>query len=122
MKHEKVTNFLSNYNQRFPFDCNTPVGYLGCITSQAATVFVGGELFVCTLTLTVGFCLFVTDFILDLEENLRQLNEIISTTSNDALNIEDHLEAREKFFGIIQFHAEAKRQVEWKIDVTENFK
>lgn len=74
---------------------------------QLVPLVVTAELFTCTLILTPGLCLSVKDFVLDIEENLRQLNAIIASNENKVLKIRQQIEIKAKIFDIINFHSEA---------------
>lgn len=73
------------------------------------SILVTAELFTCTLILIVGFCLSVTDFVLDIEEHLRRLNENIAGDENKNLTVKQQIEIRKNIFDIIKFHSEAKK-------------
>lgn len=79
-----------------------------CAIMQLPPIFLTAELFTCTHVLIVGFCLSVTDFVLDIEENLRRLNKNIAGDKNKKLTIKEQTELRKNIFDIIEFHSEAK--------------
>lgn len=66
-------------------------------------------MFTFTLTLTGGLCLFVIDFISDLESNLNDLSENLTIAARKTpLTSEQQNEIRRKLHSIIQFHSEAR--------------
>lgn len=60
------------------------------------------------LSLTVGFCLFVASFAVDIQEKLRQLNKYMISFENKDLTIEERNECKKLLKQIIQFHSEAR--------------
>lgn len=62
------------------------------------------------LILIVGFCVFVTAFVSDIEESLRQLNsDVIAAHEMKNLTKREQLKMKEKLFDIIAFHSESIR-------------
>lgn len=92
---------------RFPFNSKTLSGYLVCILIEILTILAAVELFTCALTITITFCLFVTDFISDLQENLLHLNESLIGTERKDQTIADEIKIKKSFIDIITFHSEA---------------
>lgn len=90
------------FPNRCPFDWKTIIGYLACICIQIPTVFLTGQLYILTLLLILGFCYFLTDFVLDIEEHLQQLNETIIEKNNAK-----YYKFQKKFIDFIQFHTES---------------
>ena len=75
---------------------------------QAATIFACGEIFVSVLILVVGFCIFVTAFVADIEESLRQLNsDVIAAHGNKKITKREKVKMKKKLFDIIKFHSES---------------
>lgn len=74
-----------------------------CLVFQVPPVLATGELFIFTLTIAIGFCIFLQDFIKDVELSLLQLNKELQETEN----LQQHIEQR--LFVLIQFHSEAKQ-------------
>lgn len=89
--------------KRFIFDWKTPIGYTLCGIIQALVIFGTAELFICTLLLTIGFCLFIIDFISDVEENLHQFNDHFLRAPYP-----NRVEMKSKLLAIIRFHSKAK--------------
>lgn len=63
------------------------------------------------LSLILGFCLFLTTIITDLENDLRSLNEDFTVMENSVWNDTNHIEIKHKFIDIIRFYSEAKMLV-----------
>lgn len=91
---------------RYPFDWHTPVGFLVCAVSQASTVFARGQIIICSLSLVAGFSLFMSEFVSDLEQVLRNIDQELSTPKE---GYSSKHEIRSKFYGFIQFDSEAKQ-------------
>lgn len=94
---------------RFPFDWKTRIGYLICILLQFPPTMATGELFICIIIPPIGFCLFLYDFVSDIEINLRLLNANWHKTVKNSSNIDGKTEMKRKLLSIIQFHSEAKQ-------------
>ena len=90
---------------RYPFDWHTPAGFLLCAGSQASTVFARGQIIICSLSLVAGFSLFMSEFVSDLEQILRNINEDLCTPNNEHLS--RHI--RNQFHSFIQFDSQAKQ-------------
>lgn len=60
------------------------------------------------MTLTVGFCLFITSFANDIKEKINQFNKYIVSLEETNLTSEQRVVCKEKISQIIQFHTEAK--------------
>lgn len=58
------------------------------------------------MILVTGFCLFLSDFTVDIEQNLRKFKQI--TMQRGLFDIQQRIELEQKLNDIIQFHAEAK--------------
>lgn len=91
---------------RYPFDWHTPIGFLVCAGSQASTVFARGQIIICSLSLVAGFSLFMSEFVSDLEEILRDINKELSAAKNQRSS--EHT-IRNKFYGFIQFDSQTKQ-------------
>lgn len=84
---------------RYPFDWKTPGGYMFCLCIQTGGVLIFIKILLCTLILSIGFCMIMIEFVSDIEANLRHLNrKIVSKKKIDVKN---------KLFDIIEFHSEA---------------
>lgn len=101
--------YFDLFFHRYPFNWKTSIGYLACWLLQVPPVLATAELFIYTLILAIGFCLFLEDFISDIEENLRELNDDLHRTLDNVSNIDQHFEMKIKLFDIIEFHSEAKQ-------------
>lgn len=105
---QKLNTFKFFLFSRYPFSHKNLLGYLASIVIQTPTLYAATEIFIIALTLSTGFCWFVTTFVSDLEENLRELNaEIIAMEHMNGHNMR-RTKIKEKIVGIIQFHSEAK--------------
>lgn len=100
------SNGFSSYILRYPFDWQTPTGFLVCAATQAATVFARGQLIICTLSLVAGFSMFVSDFVSDMEEVLRDLNNDLTARKMELFRQRNDI--KKKFVGFIQLDAQAK--------------
>lgn len=76
---------------------------------QIPSVFATGEMFVCTLILTAGFCLMSIDFVLDIEQVLCELNVALAAVKNKQIGVSERVKMQNKLIDGIQFHAEAKQ-------------
>lgn len=56
----------------------------------------------------LGFCLFATSFVLDLEGNLRRFSEGINLAKNRLSTARQYVELRKALAEFIDFHAEAR--------------
>lgn len=92
----------------FPFDWKTPAGYLASIAIQSVNVFLSTEMFFITLIITIGLCLLVTDFVLDLEQDIYRLNADLIGRKDKIFSAAERIEIKKKLIGIVQFHSEAK--------------
>lgn len=101
--------YFDFFFHRYPFDWETFIGYLACWILQVPPVLATAELFIYTLLLPIGFCLFLEDFISDIEENLHQLSDDLHRIGENLSNIEQKIEIKMKFFDIMEFHSEARQ-------------
>lgn len=92
----------------YPFDWKTPVGYLISSCIQTATAFHSVAMFICTLSFTVGYCLFAFDFVFDIDESLRMLNYYLVAAKDRELSKEEKLNVKHRLIGIMTFHSDAK--------------
>lgn len=58
------------------------------------------------MVLTVGFCLFSSDFPCDLEQNIRDLNKIVISAGNGKFS--EQIQLQKGFVDFIQFYTEIK--------------
>lgn len=65
-------------------------------------------MFIVTISLYIGFCVFGIAFVHDIQLNLQDLN---TNASNEHKNLttEKRIDMKEKFCDIIQFHIDAKQ-------------
>lgn len=86
------------------------MGYFMSISIEAITLMVSAEQFLCVLIITIGFCWFISDFIADIEEHLRQLNEDLPLINTSRNMTEAHHLVRmmQNLANVIRFHGEAK--------------
>lgn len=59
------------------------------------------------ISVTVGFCFFVTDFVVDLEQDIHLMNENIKTTRQKKRTISDEIKMKRDLIEIIKRHSEA---------------
>lgn len=100
--------FLFAVFSRYPFDWKTPIGYAVCIFIQLSKFYLLIEVYACAMIVTIGFCLFVSAFVSDIEEKLRQFNEDVVALEGKKVTAKEHIMLTTKFSEIIEFHAEAK--------------
>lgn len=62
---------------RYPFDCYTPIGFIGCNLIQIPTLVIGSSILTVVSILTVFVCESVTIFITEIEVSLRKFNKKI---------------------------------------------
>lgn len=60
------------------------------------------------MTLTIGFCLLISEFASDIEEKLRQINQDVVIMNDKNPTIDEKFNLTMKLYGIIQFHIEAR--------------
>lgn len=92
---------------RFPFDWKTPSGYLASVFIQSSCTFFSSELYLITLIIIIGLCSFVTDFVSDLEQDLRDLNSDLIGIKNGIFPTADRIKIKTKLIDVIKFHSEA---------------
>lgn len=64
-------------------------------------------MFTCAIAITITLCLFVTDFISDLQENLIHLNESLIEIEEKNQTIAGKIKLKKSFIAIVTFHSEA---------------
>ena len=97
-------NFIS-----YPFDWNHPSGYIVCIIIQILSQLALDQIHCITLLRTIEFCLFITDFVYDVREKLRQLNTFIRTIKHkNNMTNKEHMNFEAKLTQIIQFYSDAR--------------
>lgn len=106
-------NKLNAYNEkllfyRYPFDWQTPFGYLICISIQTSLIFITAEIYVCIVFLTFGFCSFIIALITELEKKLNELNENLTQFKGKKLFAKEKVVLRKKLAQIIKFHMEIR--------------
>lgn len=94
--------------ESYPFDWQTPLGYTACVFIQSATVYLGPEVYTCTLMLTIGVCMLIGSFASDIKEKLRQLNRILTFSGDKNLTTDDQVLLKKKLNEIIKFYAETR--------------
>lgn len=91
------------------FDLERPSGFLISTIVQIATVHITSEIFLIILMVIAQLRLFEADFILDLKQNLKELNEKMTLgNGNEKLTADDRDEIKKKLVDLMQFYAEAK--------------
>lgn len=66
----------------------------------------------CTLSLVLGFCIFLTTIISDLENDISDLNDDLILLNDSVWNEISHDDVKLKFIKIIQFYSDAKMLVQ----------
>lgn len=109
-KNEKnqIYWFFFSY-QRYPFDWRTPKGYAACMIDQSIFVYVLVKIYMCSLSSTIGHCVYTASFITDIEENLRELNEEFIGTNFIIMTFRKQREMCRKFTEIIEFYSNARK-------------
>lgn len=64
--------------------------------------------FAASLNTTIGHCVYVADFISDLEENLRKFNEEFTKMNGIKMNSRKKLEMQLKFVELVKFYSDAR--------------
>lgn len=100
------SRLLLIHSFRFPFDWQTPSGFLASAFTESLSASLTAELFFDTLALTAGFCLYASEFVNDLEEMVRDLNENLITDGDGKLIAAVSMETKKKLIEIIRFHSE----------------
>lgn len=93
-------------SKRFPVDDKTPVGFLIAGSIEVVLNVSAAVVFAITLGLNYGICCFLTDFILDLEENLRQLDT--KAKHYKKLSPTKLIEMKTNFIDVIQFYGDSR--------------
>lgn len=59
--------------------------------------------------MSMGYCVFAADFILDIEENVRKLNQrLIDAAETRVSRFQDTYDIKRKLIENIQFHSQAR--------------
>lgn len=64
--------------------------------------------FAASLNTAIGHCVYVADFISDLEENLREFNEEFTKMNGIKMNSRKKLEMQLKFVELVKFYSDAR--------------
>lgn len=101
-------SFQLTYLGSFPINWKTPSGYLMVGTFEAVSILAAAEMYAITLVLNLGYCYILSDFVMDLEESLAQLNQEFIAMSNQNFNVKRQIGIKRKLHDIFQFNAEAR--------------
>lgn len=91
---------------RLPFEWKTPIGYLMCVMIQIPILYLLGDMFFFITLFITTLCIFVTDFVTDIEERLRSLNEMV--LDKTMMIADKRIEMTKKLSDIIQFHSQTR--------------
>lgn len=93
---------------RYPFDCGTAVGYIGCISIQTSTTCYGSVIYVCILGSAIGFCLFAIALSSDLKFQLNDMNSDLVAYKRKKLNYREHSKMIQRLNEFMEFHSETR--------------
>lgn len=79
-----------------------------CIFIETSTILAAAELFGAVMIFSIGFSLYLTDFISDLEANLKHLDLDLLTANRITFNLKERIKMKMVLFDVIRFHIEAK--------------
>lgn len=96
----------AQYIFRLPFEWDTPIGYSLCIMIQIPILYLLADMYIFITLFATTLCIFVTDFVTDIEERLRSLNEIM--LDQKMLIGNKQMEITQKLIDIIQFHSQTR--------------
>lgn len=93
---------------RLPYEWRAPIPYIASSLFLYSIPFYGAMMFIVTISLYIGFCVFGIAFVHDIQLNLQDLN---AGVFNEHINItaEKRIEMKDKFCDIIRFHIAAKQ-------------
>lgn len=92
---------------RYPFDWQTPYGFLASNLIQTVTTVFYVQAFLCPFILTCGLSWFLTTFGLDISERLCELNKGLAFVKNRKISTKQRIEKKKIFNDIIRFHSDA---------------
>lgn len=103
----QITYFCNTFS--FPFDWRTPFGYIGCNIIQISTAYMCEKVYALGVNLTFGFSVFLTNFVTDIEEKLRQFNvKLNKWKMKNCLNMRQRGELKNDLIDIIQFYSDTR--------------
>lgn len=111
MKNEKEES-LNLIVYRYPFECDTPMKFIGCHLIQSFAFLIGATIFTTGVLLTVSLCEYLTIFVSDIEVSLRKLNKkIIKNAKKSRMQISDSMciEVEQELSKIVKFYSEARQ-------------
>ncbi|XP_055310941.1 uncharacterized protein LOC129573841 isoform X1 [Sitodiplosis mosellana] len=113
-------SFCYIFSATLHFNLGTPVGFLIGTIVQIATVFITTDLFIATLMVISQLRFFEVDFILDLKQSLKQLNdEIALAKQNEKLPINESGNLKRNLIDLMQFFSTAKEFIKCFDDVND---
>ncbi|XP_055310942.1 uncharacterized protein LOC129573841 isoform X2 [Sitodiplosis mosellana] len=111
-------SFCYIFSATLHFNLGTPVGFLIGTIVQIATVFITTDLFIATLMVISQLRFFEVDFILDLKQSLKQLNdEIALAKQNEKLPINESGNLKRNLIDLMQFFSTAKEFIKCFDDI-----
>lgn len=97
---------------RLPFEWRAPIPYIATSLFLYSIALYGTIMFIVTISLYIGFCVYGIAFVHDIQLNLQSLNaDVINEHKN--LTTEKRIKIKEQFCDIIRFHIDAKQLSEW---------
>lgn len=87
---------------RIPFDWKNPIGYVLIIFLQTLALICHAEVGTCILILYAGICKFLTEFTIEIKNNLQYKSSDVKD------DYEEYTDLTDKLNETIQFHADAK--------------
>lgn len=96
---------------RFPFETKSPLGYIVAIILQATGICVISLICTFAILFPVAHCLFLITFTLDLDDEIRMLNDAtkIESYRKEKLSANRRIEIYKELFKIIQFQCDLKQ-------------
>lgn len=109
------------YVFRYPFDWKTPWGYSFCIITQYLSLNATFGLFLANAILTFGNCLYLSDFISDIEDHSKQMNNDYIRMIHTRKTIKAEMELRNKLYNIIKFHSKSIQYDAFHVEIPKNY-
>lgn len=108
--NDRITG-KKNSISRYPFDWESPVGYIVAIIFQTVIVSITSMNAFSAVLFPVAHYVFLIAFCSDLQNKLRTLNKIIESRcgKNKKRPTNRHIEIKKQIFKTIQFQCEAKQ-------------
>lgn len=100
--------FINTYNSlRFPWNRQTPIGYVAALIMQYAWFIIGVFVIVSILLLFSGICTLFQTFVLDIKQSLQDLNDSM-IGAQGRFTTTDRIILKQQLYNIMEFHSQAK--------------